>query len=132
MSHHAALVSALASLLPSARQYTPPPAPLLSLATSLLSTSHTLAPHLKPDEEIARAYACAEIACTRLQEKLRLPPTLKGRPPAPPRVYQKLLGFLQGRLDGVGGTTLGKRKAGEGTESGLATPSGTPRKTAKG
>lgn len=74
------------------------PPQLLSLSTSLLAQSRNKAPHLKPEEEIARPYACCEIACKRLGSKLKLPALLHGRPPCAPRVYKKLLTFLDGAL----------------------------------
>ncbi len=41
------------------------PPDLLELATSLLAQSRTRASNLKAEEEIARSYACANIACER-------------------------------------------------------------------
>ena len=41
------------------------PQELLSLALSLVAQSRSNANSLKPEEEIARPYACAEIACRR-------------------------------------------------------------------
>jgi origin recognition complex subunit 6 len=41
------------------------PLPLVDLAVSLLAQSRSKAPQLKPDEEIARSYACAHLACER-------------------------------------------------------------------
>ncbi|KKY27467.1 hypothetical protein UCRPC4_g01062 [Phaeomoniella chlamydospora] len=73
------------------------PAELRNLSTALLAQSRSRAPALKPDEEIARPYACAEIACKRLKAKLRLPP-LQSRPPCPPRVYKKLCTYLEQTL----------------------------------
>ena len=43
------------------------PARLVNLANSLLAQSQLRAPNLKPEEEIARAYGCCEIAVKRLQ-----------------------------------------------------------------
>jgi origin recognition complex subunit 6 len=41
------------------------PADLVSLANTLLAQSRTTAPNLRPDEEISRGYAVANIACER-------------------------------------------------------------------
>lgn len=43
----------------------PLPAELVDLALSLLARSRSVAHSLKPDEEIARPYACAQMACER-------------------------------------------------------------------
>ncbi|KIW63848.1 hypothetical protein PV04_08820 [Phialophora macrospora] len=100
----------LVSLLPS---YTPStlPAPLVHLSESLLAQSRQRAAHLKPDEEIARAHACCEIACTRLRAKLRLPAPKTGGAPCKPAAYRKLVAFLGGVL---------------GEEDATGTPTGTP------
>lgn len=84
----------LHNLLPTTN---PLPPRLVNLSASLLAQSRNRASNLKPEEEIARSYACAEIACKRLRAQLRLPPT-SGRPPCKPGVYKKLLGFLEGVL----------------------------------
>ncbi|KAJ5239111.1 Origin recognition complex subunit 6 [Penicillium chermesinum] len=73
------------------------PQELLSLATSLVAQSRSFSASLKPEEEIARPYACAEIACRRLTRSLKLPPLL-GHPPCPPRVYKKLYNYLDRSL----------------------------------
>jgi origin recognition complex subunit 6 len=94
----------LLSLIPSYNPTTLPPR-LTSLAASLLTQSRQRAPQLKPEEEIARPYACAEIAVDRLRETLRLPPKKTGKarggggPPCKPAVYRKLFGFLEGVLE---------------------------------
>ncbi|KAF2968652.1 hypothetical protein GQX73_g4940 [Xylaria multiplex] len=62
----------LYSLLPS--YSTALPQPLLELASSLLTQSRHSAGTLKADEEVARSYACAHIACERLKISLDLPP----------------------------------------------------------
>ena len=54
---------ALISLIPT--HNTDLPQPLLDLATSLLAQSQHKASTLKQDEEIARPYACAHLACDR-------------------------------------------------------------------
>ncbi|KAJ5690750.1 hypothetical protein N7462_005142 [Penicillium macrosclerotiorum] len=73
------------------------PQELLSLALSLVAQSRSFSASLKPEEEIARPYACAEIACKRLSRALQLPPLL-GHPPCPPRVYKKLYAYLDKSL----------------------------------
>ncbi|RAH50314.1 uncharacterized protein BO95DRAFT_470501 [Aspergillus brunneoviolaceus CBS 621.78] len=110
---------ALATLLPTHAQDLPPD--LLSLAVSLIAQSRSLSSSLKPEEEIARPYACAEIACRRLTRTLKLPPLL-GHPPCPPRPYKKLYAFLDRSLSG--GTS-----SAPGTPSrSRTTPSSTPTK----
>lgn len=87
----------------------PPPAKLTHLAHSLLAQSRLRAPHLKPEEEIARPYACAEIACRRL--RVDVDGRRGGGVPCPPRVYGKLVGFLEGILEATGRTQeVGKGK----------------------
>ncbi|THC98673.1 hypothetical protein EYZ11_001876 [Aspergillus tanneri] len=54
---------ALGTLLPTHVNDLPPE--LLSLALSLVAQSRSFSSSLKPEEEIARPYACAEIACRR-------------------------------------------------------------------
>ncbi|KAI1199319.1 origin recognition complex, subunit 6 [Nemania serpens] len=81
----------LYSLLPS--YSTPLPQPLLELASSLLAQSRHSAGALKADEEVARSYACAHIACERLKISLDLPP-IQVRPPIPPRLYKRLYSHL--------------------------------------
>jgi origin recognition complex subunit 6 len=44
------------------------PQELLSYAMSLVAQSRSFSSSLKPEEEIARPYACAEIACRRYSE----------------------------------------------------------------
>lgn len=87
---------ALAGLLPTI-SFLPPD--LISLANSLLSQSRVKAAALKPEEEIGRTYACAHIACKRLEKKLDLD---LGRPapPVKPKVYDRLYKYL----DSVVGT----------------------------
>jgi origin recognition complex subunit 6 len=53
----------LLALLPSLN--TALPAPLVELASSFLAQSRHRASTLKAEEEIARPYACAHIACNR-------------------------------------------------------------------
>lgn len=95
-----AIVSALTSLIPSLPASNKPFPPLLLLqAESLLALSRQRASNLKPEEEIARPHACAEIACNRLRAQLRLPAIKNGAgAPCQPRVYAKLLRFFEGAL----------------------------------
>jgi origin recognition complex subunit 6 len=102
---------ALQSLLPTYPD--PLPSELITLALSLLSQSRTRASSLKPEEEIARPYACANIACERycnlpclrsiadlshrLKISLNLPKPVP-RPPCAPRVYKKLYTYLENAL----------------------------------
>lgn len=53
----------LARLLPTLSGPLPPE--LVQLAVSLLAQSKSRASSLKPEEEIARGYACAQIACEK-------------------------------------------------------------------
>ena len=109
-SYSPSILPSLASLLPTYTPTTFPPL-LLSTADSLLLQSRQRATHLKPDEEIARAYACCEIACTRLRAKLRLPAVKVGMQPCKPGVYKRLIGFLGGVLEEDGqAEERGKRK----------------------
>ncbi|KAH8907278.1 hypothetical protein BR93DRAFT_945312 [Coniochaeta sp. PMI_546] len=82
---------ALISLIPTHNSDLPQP--LLDLATSLLAQSQHKASTLKQDEEIARPYACAHLACDRLKISLNLPP-IDPRPPVPPRIYKRLYNHL--------------------------------------
>ncbi|KAK5629260.1 hypothetical protein RRF57_004975 [Xylaria bambusicola] len=74
------------------------------LASSLLTQSRHNAGALKVDEEVARSYACAHIACERLKISLNLPP-IQVRPPIPPRLYKRLYAHLDNVLPS---TSLGK------------------------
>jgi origin recognition complex subunit 6 len=84
-----------ALLLPSLSDHLP--TELIALSNSLLAQSRNKASNLKSEEEIARPYACCELACKRLGSKLNLP-ALHNRPPCAPRVYKKLLTFLEQTL----------------------------------
>ncbi|KAH6977097.1 origin recognition complex subunit 6-domain-containing protein [Ilyonectria sp. MPI-CAGE-AT-0026] len=86
---------ALLSLMPTYTQDLPPT--LLQLAGSLLAQSRHRASTLKAEEEIARLYACANIACDRLKITLDLPP-IEPRPPIPPRIYKRLYAHLDNIL----------------------------------
>ncbi|KAI8634459.1 hypothetical protein F5Y19DRAFT_211830 [Xylariaceae sp. FL1651] len=85
----------LYSLLPT--YSTALPQPLLELASSLLTQSRHSAGALKVEEEVARSYACAHIACERLKISLDLPP-IQVRPPIPPRLYKRLYAHLDNVL----------------------------------
>jgi origin recognition complex subunit 6 len=61
---------ALATLLPTHADDLPQD--LLSLALSLVAQSRSFSTSLRPEEEIARPYACAEIACRRYAHLLSL------------------------------------------------------------
>jgi len=82
---------AFLSLLPTQNSVLPPP--LIELARSLLAQSRHRATILKAEEEIARPYACAHIACDRLKTSLNLPP-IEPHPPIPPRLYKRLYTHL--------------------------------------
>ncbi|KAK3344845.1 origin recognition complex, subunit 6 [Neurospora tetraspora] len=86
---------ALLSLLPT--HSTTLPQPLTDLASSLLAQSRHRASTLKAEEEIARTYACAHLACDRLKITLNLPP-IDPRPPIPPRIYKRLYSHLSNIL----------------------------------
>ncbi|KAF2727667.1 hypothetical protein EJ04DRAFT_538838 [Polyplosphaeria fusca] len=91
----AAAEQALTGLVPALNGPLPPE--LVELAISLLARSRSVAQSLKPDEEIARPYACAQLACERLQKRLNLP-MITSRPPCPPRIYKKLYKYLDSTL----------------------------------
>lgn len=57
------VAQALNGLVPTLTSPLPPE--LLELAVSLLAQSRSKASSLKAEEEIARAYACANLACER-------------------------------------------------------------------
>lgn len=59
-----AVAQALNSLIPELND--PVPKELVELAVSLLAQSRNKASSLKPEEEIARTYACAHLTCERL------------------------------------------------------------------
>ncbi|KAL1839826.1 hypothetical protein VTJ49DRAFT_1105 [Mycothermus thermophilus] len=82
---------ALLSLLPT--HSTAFPEQLTELASSLLAQSRQRASTLRAEEEIARPYACAHLACDRLKTSLNLPP-IEPRPPIPPRIYKRLYTHL--------------------------------------
>ena len=59
------IAQALSSLVPALTGPLPPE--LIDLAVSLLAQSRSKASNLRADEEIARSYACAHIACERCE-----------------------------------------------------------------
>ncbi|TPX17127.1 uncharacterized protein E0L32_003245 [Thyridium curvatum] len=85
----------LLSLLPTQNAVLPPT--LVDLASSLLVQSRHRASTLKAEEEIARTYACAHLACDRLKTSLNLPP-IDPRPPIQPRIYKRLYNHLDNIL----------------------------------
>ncbi|PYI11501.1 hypothetical protein BO78DRAFT_333755 [Aspergillus sclerotiicarbonarius CBS 121057] len=120
---------ALGTLLPTHAQDLPPE--LLSLALSLVAQSRSFSSSLKPEEEIARPYACAEIACKRLTRALKLPPLL-GHPPCPPRAYKKLYAFLDRSLStSLTGASRSGTASAPGTPSRTGSAPSTPRKTSQ-
>ncbi|RSL63872.1 hypothetical protein CEP54_004986 [Fusarium duplospermum] len=104
---------ALLSLMPTYGSDLPPA--LVELAGSLLAQSRLHASTLKAEEEIARLYACANIACDRLKITLDLPP-IEPRPPIPPRIYKRLYGHLDNILPNSA-TTPGRNATGRRTPS---------------
>lgn len=106
---------ALTSLVPSLSNL---PTELIDLATSLLTQSRSKAASLKQEEEVARGYACAHLACERLKTKLNLP-SIHARPPCPPRIYKKLYAYLDSALK----TDLPRRTSQPPTNASASTPS---------
>ncbi|KAI9772182.1 MAG: hypothetical protein M1835_006287 [Candelina submexicana] len=100
------------------------PQELIELATSLLAQSRTRASNLKAEEEIARSYACANIACERLKQSLNLP-KIEPRPPCPPRVYKKLYQYLERTLPARSQAPVRALKASAAARS---TPTSSPAK----
>jgi origin recognition complex subunit 6 len=84
------------------------PPSLIDLATNLLAQSRAKVPSLKPDEEIARPFACCHIACERLKHRLALEIGKVG-PPCGPRIYKKLYAFLDSSLAAEPSTPRTKR-----------------------
>ncbi|KAF1837244.1 hypothetical protein BDW02DRAFT_566297 [Decorospora gaudefroyi] len=97
---------ALTGLLPTLNGPLPPD--LVELGLSLLTRSRSVATSMKPDEEIARPYACAQLACERSKKRLDLP-TIASRPPCPPRIYKKLYNYLSSALPEARTTTRDPR-----------------------
>ncbi|KAL2135932.1 hypothetical protein VTI74DRAFT_6315 [Chaetomium olivicolor] len=112
---------ALLSLLPTHSSTLPQP--LTDLASSLLAQSRHRASTLKAEEEIARPYACAHLACDRLKISLNLPP-IEPRPPIPPRIYKRLYSHLDKILPATASTPSRATPGGGGLGSGrIRTPS---------
>jgi origin recognition complex subunit 6 len=97
------------------------PLTLINLATDLLAQSRAKAPTLKPDEEIARPFACCHIACERLKNRLALEIGKVG-PPCGPRIYKKLYAFLDLTLVVEPSTPRTKRVQDVVGDAGTATP----------
>jgi origin recognition complex subunit 6 len=97
------------------------PPTLINLATDLLAQSRAKAPTLKPDEEIARPFACCHIACERLKNRLALEIGKVG-PPCGPRIYKKLYAFLDSTLVVEPSTPRTKRVQDVVGDAGTATP----------
>lgn len=116
---------ALSTLLPTIA-FLPPE--LIHLATSLLAQSRSKAASLKPEEEIARSYACAHIACDRLARQLGLEVGAP-RPPVKPSVYVKLKGYLDGVL--VVAEERGRRGRNSNVGTPIASQAATPVKEVK-
>ncbi|KAM7219764.1 Origin recognition complex subunit 6 (ORC6) domain containing protein [Rhypophila decipiens] len=105
---------ALLSLLPTHNSTLPQP--LTELASSLLAQSRHRASTLKAEEEIARPYACAHIACDRLKITLNLPP-IDPRPPIPPRIYKRLYNHLENILPSSSSTPGRATPGGRATQT---------------
>ncbi|KAH8727684.1 origin recognition complex subunit 6-domain-containing protein [Phaeosphaeriaceae sp. PMI808] len=121
---------ALTGLIPALNGPLPPE--LVDLTLSLLARSRSVAHSLKPDEEIARPYACAQLACERSKKRFNLP-TIVSRPPCPPRVYKKLYNYLSSVLPAHEATRepqTPSKKATSASASTRTTPK-TPRSTKK-
>jgi origin recognition complex subunit 6 len=112
---------ALLSLIPTHNSALPQP--LTDLASSLLAQSRHRASTLKAEEEIARPYACAHLACDRLKITLNLPP-IDPRPPIPPRIYKRLFNHLDKILPATSSTPSRHTPGGTALGSGrIRTPS---------
>ena len=113
---------ALLSLLPTHNSSLP--SALTESASSLLAQSRHRASTLKAEEEIARAYACAHLACDRLKTTLDLPP-ITPRPPIPPRIYKRLYTHLDNILPAAASTPSRAATSGTalGSNSRVRTPS---------
>ncbi|KAM4060094.1 origin recognition complex subunit 6 (ORC6) domain-containing protein [Hirsutella rhossiliensis] len=111
---------ALLSLIPAHGPELPPS--LVELAGSLLAQSRNRASTLKADEEVARHYACANLACERLKIALDLPP-IEPRPPIPPRIYKRLYTHLDNILPNPSATPRASRTRNANSELSPATKS---------
>ncbi|OWP02036.1 hypothetical protein B2J93_1508 [Marssonina coronariae] len=105
---------ALANLIP--RHSGSLPAELIDLANSLLAQSRNKCSNLKPEEEVARVYASANLACERLKTSLDLPP-IEPRPPIPPRVYKQLYAYLDRALVSSAARQRARATAGKGART---------------
>ncbi|KAH9827845.1 Origin recognition complex subunit 6 (ORC6) [Teratosphaeria destructans] len=112
----------LSSLLPT---LSPLPPDLLQLSHSLLAQSRARASSLKPDEEIARTYACCHIACERLGKRLALE-LARPSPPCPPKVYQRLKTYLGSVLRTPGTPSGGRAGRAEDERGRSGSAAGTP------
>ncbi|KAF2656587.1 hypothetical protein K491DRAFT_677891 [Lophiostoma macrostomum CBS 122681] len=119
--NRASIEQALTGLMPTLNGPLPPE--LMDLALSLLARSRNVAQSLKPDEEIARPYACAQLACERLKKRLNLP-TISSRPPCPPRIYKKLYSYLESALPEASKSAPNtpRKTAAQGAASARSTP----------
>ena len=113
---------ALRSLLPTHNGPFPPQ--LADLASSLLAQSRHRASTLKADEEIARSYACAHIACDRLKTSLNLPP-IEPRPPIQPRLYKRLYAYMNTVLKPASSAAINRAEGSLASPANRATPSKT-------
>ncbi|EPE07686.1 origin recognition complex subunit 6 [Ophiostoma piceae UAMH 11346] len=111
---------ALRSLLPTHNGPFPPQ--LADLAGSLLAQSRHRASTIKADEEIARSYACAHIACDRLKTSLNLPP-IEPRPPIQPRLYKRLYAYLNTVLKPASSAANNRAEGSLASPANRATPS---------
>lgn len=118
----------LLSLLPSLNSASSLPPSLVELASSLLAQSRHNASTLKTEEEVARSYACAHIACERLKITLDLP-DIQSRPPVPPRVYKRLYTHLDHILPSGSPTKRTRTPSGKAKEAGLFLGSGSAPRT---
>ncbi|PNS18385.1 hypothetical protein CAC42_6202 [Sphaceloma murrayae] len=123
-----AIDQALITLVPSLNHL---PIELTSLASALATQSRSKAGNLKPDEEIARNYVCAHIACEKLKSRLGLE-LIQPKPPVAPRVYKKLKTFFDKLLE-VPSTPSTNRKTDAINRSGGASAKNvTPTSAARG
>lgn len=129
---------ALSTLLPTLAF---PPPELTHLATALLLQSRSRAPRLKPEEEVARSFVCAHIACERFGKGREGEVEIGDvRPPCGVRVYARLKGFLEGVLgEGARGrvrdmrrddaTTAGREEVRTPVKRGIIPPPLPPQET---
>ncbi|KAI0130281.1 origin recognition complex subunit 6-domain-containing protein [Xylariales sp. AK1849] len=120
----------LLSLIPTLPSAASLPPQLVELASSLLAQSRHNASTLKAEEEVARLYACAHIACERLKTTLDLPP-IQARPPVPPRIYKRLYTHLDHILPATSAAKSGRLRtpSGKAREAGGVFGSGSAQRT---